>query len=179
MLVSETMIETHWPSTFHYVDRMPRLMSLFHLDAFWHCGDRLAQHLDDIDFEVYLVVTEWFLCLFAKSLPSQVRKFWCFSQYSVMLCDLSCLCTISYLRRSLITINLNINYNRLHINVFGVLHQKRFSWSNFQNYLCWWFIILFAQWNTKLYRRNLFGRSRRNVKKQTLTTTRLNSCSIF
>ena len=50
-------------------------MSLFYLDASWHCVDRLAQHLDDIEFEVSLVVTEWFLCLFAKSLPSEVRKF--------------------------------------------------------------------------------------------------------
>lgn len=109
VLVSETMIKTHWPSTFHYVDKMQHLMSLFHLDASWHCVDRLAQHLDDIDFEVSLVVTEWFLCLFAKSLPSEVCKFWGFSQYSVMFCELSCLWTTSYLRRSLISIFLNIN----------------------------------------------------------------------
>lgn len=33
---------------------------------------RLATHLDNIDFDVSLVITEWFLCLFAKSLPSEV-----------------------------------------------------------------------------------------------------------
>lgn len=33
---------------------------------------RLAAHLDSIDFDVSLVITEWFLCLFAKSLPSEV-----------------------------------------------------------------------------------------------------------
>ena len=109
VLVLETMIITHWPSTFHYVDQMPCIVSLFHLDASWHCVDRLAQHLDDIDFEVSLVVTEWFLCLFAKSLPSEVRKFWGFSQFSVMFCELSCLWSNNYLRRSLISIFLNIN----------------------------------------------------------------------
>jgi hypothetical protein len=32
---------------------------------------RLAAHLDKIEFDVSLVTTEWFLCLFAKSLPSE------------------------------------------------------------------------------------------------------------
>lgn len=32
---------------------------------------RLATHLDYIGFDVSLVITEWFLCLFAKSLPSE------------------------------------------------------------------------------------------------------------
>lgn len=37
------------------------------------CGVcRLATHFDKIDFDVSLVTTEWFLCLFAKSLPSEV-----------------------------------------------------------------------------------------------------------
>jgi hypothetical protein len=109
VLVLETIIKTHWPSSFHYGDQMPRIVSLFHLDASWHCVNRLAQHLDDIDFEVSLVVTEWFLCLFAKSLPSEVRKFWGFSRFSAMSCELSCLWSISYLRRSLISIFLYIN----------------------------------------------------------------------
>ena len=33
---------------------------------------RLAAHFGDIDFDVSLVTTEWFLCLFAKSLPAEV-----------------------------------------------------------------------------------------------------------
>ncbi|KAL3697641.1 hypothetical protein R1sor_011717 [Riccia sorocarpa] len=32
---------------------------------------RLAQHLDQIGFDSTLVTTEWFLCLFAKSFPSE------------------------------------------------------------------------------------------------------------
>ncbi|XP_057859886.1 uncharacterized protein LOC131068664 isoform X2 [Cryptomeria japonica] len=32
---------------------------------------RLARHFEDLDFDVSLVATEWFLCLFAKSLPSE------------------------------------------------------------------------------------------------------------
>ncbi|KAH9323591.1 hypothetical protein KI387_018230, partial [Taxus chinensis] len=32
---------------------------------------RLARHLEKLDFDVSLVATEWFLCLFAKSLPSE------------------------------------------------------------------------------------------------------------
>lgn len=32
---------------------------------------RLATHLDNLDFDVSLVITEWFLCLFAKSLPQE------------------------------------------------------------------------------------------------------------
>lgn len=34
---------------------------------------RLATRLEEIEFDVSLVTTEWFLCLFAKSLPSEVR----------------------------------------------------------------------------------------------------------
>ncbi|MQM23729.1 hypothetical protein Taro_056796 [Colocasia esculenta] len=32
---------------------------------------RIAVHLDSMDFDVSLVTTEWFLCLFSKSLPSE------------------------------------------------------------------------------------------------------------
>ncbi|GAA0162381.1 GTPase-activating protein [Lithospermum erythrorhizon] len=32
---------------------------------------RIAAHLDALDFDVSIVCTEWFLCLFAKSLPSE------------------------------------------------------------------------------------------------------------
>ncbi|XP_010534266.1 PREDICTED: growth hormone-regulated TBC protein 1 [Tarenaya hassleriana] len=32
---------------------------------------RIATHLEDIGFDVSLVATEWFLCLFSKSLPSE------------------------------------------------------------------------------------------------------------
>ncbi|CAN0927159.1 TBC1 domain family member 2A [Linum grandiflorum] len=32
---------------------------------------RLAAHLDSLEFDVSLVATEWFLCLFSKSLPSE------------------------------------------------------------------------------------------------------------
>ncbi|KAG9128699.1 hypothetical protein Leryth_022927 [Lithospermum erythrorhizon] len=32
---------------------------------------RIAAHLDSLEFDVSLVSTEWFLCLFAKSLPSE------------------------------------------------------------------------------------------------------------
>ncbi|CAL5342334.1 unnamed protein product [Camellia sinensis] len=33
---------------------------------------RIAAHLEALDFDVSLVTTEWFLCLFSKSLPSEV-----------------------------------------------------------------------------------------------------------
>ena len=36
---------------------------------------RLVEHLDEVGFSVSLVITEWFLCLFAKSLPSEVLPF--------------------------------------------------------------------------------------------------------
>ncbi|KAF6159079.1 hypothetical protein GIB67_032696 [Kingdonia uniflora] len=32
---------------------------------------RIAAHLEDMEFDVSLVATEWFLCLFSKSLPSE------------------------------------------------------------------------------------------------------------
>lgn len=32
---------------------------------------RIAAHLDTLEFDVSLVATEWFLCLFSKSLPSE------------------------------------------------------------------------------------------------------------
>ncbi|CAM8993955.1 unnamed protein product [Rhodiola kirilowii] len=32
---------------------------------------RIATHLEDLEFDVSLVATEWFLCLFSKSLPSE------------------------------------------------------------------------------------------------------------
>lgn len=32
---------------------------------------RIAAHLEEIEFDVSLVTTEWFLCLFSKSLPSE------------------------------------------------------------------------------------------------------------
>nr|GMD33543.1 TBC1 domain family member 2B-like [Ipomoea batatas] len=32
---------------------------------------RIASHLDALEFDVSLVCTEWFLCLFSKSLPSE------------------------------------------------------------------------------------------------------------
>jgi hypothetical protein len=32
---------------------------------------RIATHLEDMGFDVSLVATEWFLCLFSKSLPSE------------------------------------------------------------------------------------------------------------
>eukprot|EP00252_Welwitschia_mirabilis_P000883 TRINITY_DN10875_c0_g2_i1.p1 TRINITY_DN10875_c0_g2~~TRINITY_DN10875_c0_g2_i1.p1 ORF type:complete len:362 (+),score=59.89 TRINITY_DN10875_c0_g2_i1:144-1088(+) len=32
---------------------------------------RISAHLDNLEFDVSLVTTEWFLCLFAKSLPSE------------------------------------------------------------------------------------------------------------
>lgn len=34
---------------------------------------RIAAHLDTLEFDVSLVATEWFLCLFSKSLPSEVE----------------------------------------------------------------------------------------------------------
>ncbi|XP_059276951.1 uncharacterized protein LOC132031102 [Lycium ferocissimum] len=34
-------------------------------------ASRIAAHLDALEFDVSLVCTEWFLCLFAKSLPSE------------------------------------------------------------------------------------------------------------
>ncbi|CAK9221019.1 unnamed protein product [Sphagnum jensenii] len=40
-------------------------------DMFKKKFPRLAAHLDKIEFDVSLVTTEWFLCLFAKSLPSE------------------------------------------------------------------------------------------------------------
>jgi hypothetical protein len=33
---------------------------------------RIATHLEELEFDVSLVATEWFLCLFSKSLPSEV-----------------------------------------------------------------------------------------------------------
>ncbi|CAI5535565.1 unnamed protein product, partial [Closterium sp. Naga37s-1] len=33
----------------------------------------LASHLDKVGFELSLVTTEWFLCVFAKTFPSEVR----------------------------------------------------------------------------------------------------------
>lgn len=45
-------------------------MYLITLSAF---VGRLSTHLDEIDFDVSLIATEWFLCLFSKSLPSEVR----------------------------------------------------------------------------------------------------------
>lgn len=36
---------------------------------------RLATRLEEIEFDVSLVTTEWFLCLFAKSLPSEVSPY--------------------------------------------------------------------------------------------------------
>ncbi|KAK1306231.1 hypothetical protein QJS10_CPA10g01780 [Acorus calamus] len=33
---------------------------------------RIAAHLEAMEFDVSLVTTEWFLCLFCKSLPSEV-----------------------------------------------------------------------------------------------------------
>jgi len=50
------------------------------LCSFW----RLATHLENIEFDVSLVTTEWFLCLFAKSLPSEVllkAKYSCWSDH--------------------------------------------------------------------------------------------------
>lgn len=35
---------------------------------------RIAAHLEALEFDVSLVATEWFLCLFSKSLPSEVRN---------------------------------------------------------------------------------------------------------
>jgi hypothetical protein len=35
---------------------------------------RIATHLEDMGFDVSLVATEWFLCLFSKSLPSEVFR---------------------------------------------------------------------------------------------------------
>lgn len=34
---------------------------------------RLCAHLETLEFDVSIVATEWFLCLFAKSLPSEVK----------------------------------------------------------------------------------------------------------
>lgn len=34
---------------------------------------RIAAHLEALDFDVSLVCTEWFICLFSKSLPSEVN----------------------------------------------------------------------------------------------------------
>lgn len=50
-----------------------KLPSAFLFSLILVCGVyRLATHFDNIDFDVSLVTTEWFLCLFAKSLPSEV-----------------------------------------------------------------------------------------------------------
>ena len=34
---------------------------------------RIAAHLEALEFDVSLVATEWFLCVFSKSLPSEVK----------------------------------------------------------------------------------------------------------
>ena len=48
---------------------------LFDFDCSWFPNlNRLAAHLELIGFDVSVVITEWFLCLFAKSLPSEVKK---------------------------------------------------------------------------------------------------------
>ena len=48
---------------------------LFDSDRSWFPNlNRLAAHLELIGFDVSLVITEWFLCLFAKSLPSEVKN---------------------------------------------------------------------------------------------------------
>ncbi|KAF9620456.1 hypothetical protein IFM89_012633 [Coptis chinensis] len=35
---------------------------------------RIAAHLEAMEFDVSLVTTEWFLCLFSKSLPSEMKE---------------------------------------------------------------------------------------------------------
>lgn len=45
---------------------------------------RIAAHLEAMEFDVSLVATEWFLCLFAKSVPSEVTLN---SRKSVMFCQ--------------------------------------------------------------------------------------------
>ncbi|KAI9093885.1 hypothetical protein K1719_026883 [Acacia pycnantha] len=35
---------------------------------------RIASHLESMGFDVSLVATEWFLCLFSKSLPSELQQ---------------------------------------------------------------------------------------------------------
>lgn len=44
----------------------------------WKKKCRIATHLEALDFDVSLVATEWFLCLFSKSLPSEVRLIFLF-----------------------------------------------------------------------------------------------------
>lgn len=34
---------------------------------------RISAHLEVVEFDVTLVATEWFLCLFSKTLPSEVK----------------------------------------------------------------------------------------------------------
>lgn len=41
---------------------------------------RIAMHLEAMEFDVSLVATEWFLCLFSKSLPSEVKAILCLSK---------------------------------------------------------------------------------------------------
>lgn len=44
---------------------------------------RIAAHLDALEFDVSLVATEWFLCLFSKSLPSEVETILSLSRTAV------------------------------------------------------------------------------------------------
>eukprot|EP01018_Ginkgo_biloba_P011536 Gb_32768 [translate_table: standard] len=45
---------------------------------------RITTHLENLKFDASLVATEWFLCLFAKSLPSEVWEYFCFSDKTTM-----------------------------------------------------------------------------------------------
>lgn len=46
---------------------------------------RIATHLEALEFDVSLVATEWFLCLFSKSLPSEVRLVSTFSLVEILM----------------------------------------------------------------------------------------------
>ena len=50
---------------------------------------RIAAHLEAMGFDVSLVATEWFLCLFSKTLPSEVRQQFTWNQclsFRSMIC---------------------------------------------------------------------------------------------
>ncbi|KAJ6334264.1 hypothetical protein OIU78_011209 [Salix suchowensis] len=61
----------------NYVAALLLLVMKTEEDAFWMLAvllencPRIAVHLEELEFDVSLVATEWFLCLFSKSLPSE------------------------------------------------------------------------------------------------------------
>lgn len=58
---------------------------------------RIAAHLEAMEFDVSLVATEWFLCVFSKSLPSEVPLLPSLPPFvRVRVCALMCVYTVCY-----------------------------------------------------------------------------------